>query len=137
MLLNAVTLGGYHFLVGSDWPIVTTTTWLGVTCVSITAGLWWLRDCRLSRLALAVALVAAWIFWIVSHFYPEGLRGPFQMWRRFSAADVAVLLTATVAAVDSSQLGIFRIPSRRTRTRLADKAAEHGLQGFWRYRSKT
>ncbi|MEQ9410841.1 MAG: hypothetical protein RIK87_24225 [Fuerstiella sp.] len=97
-LLNAATLQMYRLLFRIDWPILTTGIALSLVFMIGAAGIWWLRDCRLHRLALMAVTAAVSLGGIVSRYFPDGFQSPPQLWRQLSVSDGILISVAGLMA---------------------------------------
>ncbi len=97
MLLNLITLWCYRLLFDIDWPILTTTIWLGLTTPLLGVGTGWLRDCRWHRLLTAAVIATVWIGWLAVRCFPNGFRQPPVLWQSFTVVEALVLVVVPAA----------------------------------------
>lgn len=99
MCLNAIILTGFNYLYNSDWPVFVTSCWFGVTTVIGAAAGAWLREVRFRFTWIVPVVVAGWIYWILTHFFPHDFRAPPELWVRLSPADVVVFAGVVIASI--------------------------------------
>jgi len=92
---------GCQVLYGAGWPILTTVVCITVFCTLCMSLGFWVRDFRVYRVLLALAVIAAWIVWFTGRFFPAGYRQPLVPWTQFTLANCAVI-AVTLEASDHS-----------------------------------